>query len=202
MAGSWHGRFREDPKSLWPLCLPLSFHEQSGPTAVVLTRVHLRFHGFGNPGADLLVAMLVPSRMECARLFSKIGTQNTLESRSATPVVAAATASGSTTEASKRFPYKARRAMAAIPGNNSMIPPENVVMGVPKKGRLYDRCMKLLAGAGMDHRRVSGGALSCCHFFETRLSLKLAARQAGPTTMPTDCSVPLCGICPVQPLLQ
>lgn len=109
MAGSWHGRFREDPKSLWPLCLPLSFHEQSGPTAVVLTRVHLRFHGFGNPGADLLVAMLVPSRMECARLFSKIGTQNTLESRSATPVVAAATASGSTTEASKRFPYKARR---------------------------------------------------------------------------------------------
>ena len=44
--------------------------------------------------------------------------------------------------------------MAAIPGNNSMIPAENVVMGVPKKGRLYDRCMKLLAGAGMDHRRV------------------------------------------------
>lgn len=36
-----------------------------------------------------------------------------------------------------------------------MIPAENVVMGVPKKGRLYDRCMKLLAGAGMDHRRVS-----------------------------------------------
>lgn len=46
--------------------------------------------------------------------------------------------------------------MAAIPGNNSMIPFDNVVMGVPKKGRLYDRCMKLLAGAGMDHRRVSG----------------------------------------------
>lgn len=46
--------------------------------------------------------------------------------------------------------------MAAIPGNNSMIPSDNVVMGVPKKGRLYDRCMKLLAGAGMDHRRVSG----------------------------------------------
>lgn len=36
-----------------------------------------------------------------------------------------------------------------------MIPADNVVMGVPKKGRLYDRCMKLLAGAGMDHRRVS-----------------------------------------------
>lgn len=45
--------------------------------------------------------------------------------------------------------------MAAVSGSNSMIPADNVVMGVPKKGRLYDRCMKLLAGAGMDHRRVS-----------------------------------------------
>lgn len=45
--------------------------------------------------------------------------------------------------------------MAVVPGANSNIPTENVVMGVPKKGRLYDRCMKLLAGAGMDHRRVS-----------------------------------------------
>lgn len=47
--------------------------------------------------------------------------------------------------------------MAAIPNTsdkNSMIPPENVVIGIPKKGRLYDRCMKLLAGAGLDHRRV------------------------------------------------
>lgn len=45
--------------------------------------------------------------------------------------------------------------MAAIlDGKNAGIPPENVIMGVPKKGRLYDRCMKLLAGAGMDHRRV------------------------------------------------
>lgn len=40
-----------------------------------------------------------------------------------------------------------------------MIPADNVLMGVPKKGRLYDRCMKLLAGAGMDHRRVSGNPL-------------------------------------------
>lgn len=47
--------------------------------------------------------------------------------------------------------------MAAIPdGKTPMIPPENVVFGVPKKGRLYDRCMKLLAGAGLDHRRVGG----------------------------------------------
>lgn len=52
--------------------------------------------------------------------------------------------------------HGARKKMAAIPGNNSMIPSDNVVMGVPKKGRLYDRCMKLLAGAGMDHRRVRG----------------------------------------------
>ena len=47
--------------------------------------------------------------------------------------------------------------MAAIGDVDSMIPNDNVVMGVPKKGRLYDRCMKLLAGAGMDHRRVRGG---------------------------------------------
>ena len=47
--------------------------------------------------------------------------------------------------------------MAAIGEGSSMIPADNVVMGVPKKGRLYDRCMKLLAGAGMDHRRVRGG---------------------------------------------
>ena len=47
--------------------------------------------------------------------------------------------------------------MAAIPepNRNSMIPPENVVLGVPKKGRLYERCMKLIAGAGLEHRRVS-----------------------------------------------
>lgn len=53
-------------------------------------------------------------------------------------------------------------AMAAIPGNNSIIPPDNVVMGVPKKGRLYDRCMKLLAGAGMDHRRPERVDIAQC----------------------------------------
>ncbi|CAN0352128.1 unnamed protein product, partial [Scytosiphon promiscuus] len=42
--------------------------------------------------------------------------------------------------------------MAVIPAATL---PDNVVMGVPKKGRLYERCMKLLAGAGMDHHRVS-----------------------------------------------
>lgn len=39
-------------------------------------------------------------------------------------------------------------------GDMNMIPEGNVLFGVPKKGRLYDRCMKLLAGAGMDHHRV------------------------------------------------
>ncbi|CAN0305490.1 unnamed protein product, partial [Ectocarpus fasciculatus] len=52
--------------------------------------------------------------------------------------------------------------MAAVPGNNSMIPADNVVMGVPKKGRLYDRCMKLLAGAGMDHRRPARVDIAQC----------------------------------------
>lgn len=55
----------------------------------------------------------------------------------------------------KAYIYTRHIAMATLPGTNSMIPSDNVVMGVPKKGRLYDRCMKLLAGAGMDHHRVS-----------------------------------------------
>lgn len=46
--------------------------------------------------------------------------------------------------------------MAAVPATTL---PDNVVMGVPKKGRLYERCMKLLAGAGMDHHRVSAYVL-------------------------------------------
>lgn len=51
--------------------------------------------------------------------------------------------------------------MAAIPdGKNAVIPPENVIIGVPKKGRLYDRCMKLLTGAGLDHRRVRNKRVS------------------------------------------
>lgn len=46
--------------------------------------------------------------------------------------------------------------MAAIPdGKNNMIPEGNSLFAVPKKGRLYEKCMKLLAGAGLDHRRVS-----------------------------------------------
>lgn len=60
--------------------------------------------------------------------------------------------------------------MAAVPGANSLIPADNVLMGVPKKGRLYDRCMKLLAGAGMDHRRVS--VLTFVSPFGSRQSFK------------------------------
>lgn len=52
--------------------------------------------------------------------------------------------------------------MSAIGDGNSMIPTDNVVMGVPKKGRLYDRCMKLLAGAGMDHRRPERVDIAQC----------------------------------------
>ncbi|CAM9548116.1 unnamed protein product [Chrysoparadoxa australica] len=37
------------------------------------------------------------------------------------------------------------------PGN--MLPPENALFAVPKKGRLYERCMKLLDGAGIQYRR-------------------------------------------------
>ena len=29
----------------------------------------------------------------------------------------------------------------------------NALLAIPKKGRLYERCMKLLEGAGLDHHR-------------------------------------------------
>jgi hypothetical protein len=35
----------------------------------------------------------------------------------------------------------------------SSIPPENLLLAVPKKGRLYDKCMKLLEGVGLEHKR-------------------------------------------------
>ncbi len=35
----------------------------------------------------------------------------------------------------------------------SSIPPENLLFAVPKKGRLYDKCMKMLEGVGLEHRR-------------------------------------------------
>jgi hypothetical protein len=35
------------------------------------------------------------------------------------------------------------------------IPKQNCIFAVPKKGRLYEQCMKLLAGAGLEHTRVS-----------------------------------------------
>ena len=30
---------------------------------------------------------------------------------------------------------------------------KNALLAIPKKGRLYERCMKLLEGAGLDHHR-------------------------------------------------
>ena len=30
---------------------------------------------------------------------------------------------------------------------------KNALLAVPKKGRLHERCMKLLEGAGLDHHR-------------------------------------------------
>ena len=30
---------------------------------------------------------------------------------------------------------------------------KNALLAIPKKGRLYERCMKLLEGAGLDHYR-------------------------------------------------
>ncbi len=36
-----------------------------------------------------------------------------------------------------------------------VIPEDNILFGVPKKGRLYERCLELLNGSGLRHIRVS-----------------------------------------------
>eukprot|EP00960_Hanusia_phi_P020832 613801-Hanusia_phi.AAC.1 len=47
-----------------------------------------------------------------------------------------------------------RRDRARSTNTMSSIPPENLLMGVPKKGRLHEQCMKLLVqGAGLEHKR-------------------------------------------------
>lgn len=53
--------------------------------------------------------------------------------------------------------------MAAIPdGKNKIIPEENSLFAVPKKGRLYERCMKILEGAGLDYRRPERVDIAQC----------------------------------------
>jgi hypothetical protein len=38
-------------------------------------------------------------------------------------------------------------------GEISSIPPDNLLFGIPKKGRLNEKCMKLLEGVGLEHKR-------------------------------------------------
>ena len=39
--------------------------------------------------------------------------------------------------------------------SNSFVSDESrAILGVPKKGRLHEKCMKLLAGIGLEHTRV------------------------------------------------
>ena len=45
----------------------------------------------------------------------------------------------------------------------SSIPPENLLIGVPKKGRLHEQCIKLLVeGAGLDYRRPDRVDIAHC----------------------------------------
>jgi len=48
-------------------------------------------------------------------------------------------------------------------GALSCIPPENLLIGVPKKGRLHEQCIKLLVdGAGLDYRRPERVDIAHC----------------------------------------
>jgi ATP phosphoribosyltransferase len=42
------------------------------------------------------------------------------------------------------------------------IPTGNAIFAIPKKGRLYEQCMKLINGAGLEHNRVSSADLFFC----------------------------------------
>ena len=47
-------------------------------------------------------------------------------------------------------------------GEISSIPPENLLFAVPKKGRLHEKCMKMLEGVGLEHRRPERLDLAHC----------------------------------------
>jgi len=47
-------------------------------------------------------------------------------------------------------------------GALSCIPPENLLIGVPKKGRLHEQCIKLLVEAGLDYRRPERVDIAHC----------------------------------------
>jgi hypothetical protein len=53
--------------------------------------------------------------------------------------------------------------MASVPVSphgTSRLPKGNVLMAVPKKGRLYEKVVKVLEGAGLEYRRVRATQLS------------------------------------------
>ncbi|CAM9338668.1 unnamed protein product [Phaeothamnion confervicola] len=52
--------------------------------------------------------------------------------------------------------------MAARADGNALLPPENAIMAVPKKGRLYEQCVRLLAGAGLEHKRPARVDIAQC----------------------------------------
>lgn len=57
--------------------------------------------------------------------------------------------------------------VCALQGDN--IREQNALLAVPKKGRLYDMCVKLLKGAGLDHDRPN--RLDVAHCFSLPVTL-------------------------------
>jgi hypothetical protein len=56
-------------------------------------------------------------------------------------------------------PQRARAKSGAL----SAIPAENLLIGVPKKGRLHEQCIKLLVdGAGLDYKRPDRVDIAHC----------------------------------------
>lgn len=58
---------------------------------------------------------------------------------------------------------------------NANINPDKAIMAVPKKGRLHERCMKLLEGIGLDHTRPDRVDVAHCHDFPLTLVFLPAA---------------------------
>lgn len=47
------------------------------------------------------------------------------------------------------------KSAAMLPSTASNLAPQNLLIGIPKKGRLNEKVSKLLDGAGLEYRRVS-----------------------------------------------
>jgi len=68
-------------------------------------------------------------------------------------------------------------------GGLSAIPAENLLIGVPKKGRLHEQCVKLLVeGAGLDYKRPDRVDIAHCKDVPVR-----SPPAPAPAPCPTRC---------------